>query len=195
MEVIMKHVKNNPASTNRKRIEKYVKELSALEEKCRLLHSRDWFIPYLKRVYELYMNWRKRKLSKQRRADLDQFILKRRSRKDQKSLHLIIKCTSTANPKTRNHWAHALLAARSKSIDPKTIPDFLLNKGNGGLKGRSAEYTKHMKRQKKKSKKAGKHNKFSVSHKTSPHGTGGNANRATGSVVSRKNDNEGWGID
>ena len=90
----MKRLRNISSPTNRTRIEKYVKELSDLETKCRLSHTRDWPFPYLERVYELYMNWRKKRLGKQRRADLDKFVLKRSSRKDKKSLHLLIECTS-----------------------------------------------------------------------------------------------------
>lgn len=146
----MKRLRNISSPTNRKRIEKYVKELSDLEAKCRLSHTRDWPFPYLERVYELYMNWRKKRLGKQRRADLDKFVLKRSSRKDKKSLHLLIECTSAANPKTRNKWASALLVARKNKIEPRKIPDFLLNKGGGGIAGRVAEHAAQRKRLKKK---------------------------------------------
>jgi hypothetical protein len=127
-----------------------VKELSDLETKCRLSHTRDWPFPYLKRVYALYMNWRRKSLGKQRRADLDKFVLKRSSRKDKKSLHILIECTSVANPKTRNKWASALLAARKNKIEPRKIPEFLLNKGGGGIAGRVAERAAQRKRLKKK---------------------------------------------
>ena len=187
----MKNVKNNPNSDGRKRIEKYVKELTALEGKCRLDHSRNWPFPYLERVYELYMNWRKKKLSTQRRADLDKFILKRSSRKDQKSLHLLIESTSKANPKVRSKWASALLAARNKKIETKDIPEFLLYKNGGGIAGRVADYAARRKKlKKKKGGKSGKATRFSSRNKTSPQGTKGNTNRASQSAVSQTNDND-----
>jgi hypothetical protein len=187
----VKHVKNNSSSESRKRVEKYVKELSALEVKCRQSHTRDWPFPYLARVYGLYMNWRKKNLSIQRRADLDRFILKRSSRRDKKSLHLIIECTSTANAKARNKWASALLAARNYKIEAKKIPEFLLNKDGGGIAGRVAEYATYRKKlKKKKGGTSGKATRFSGRHKTSPQRTSGNTSRTKLSAVSQKNDND-----
>jgi hypothetical protein len=188
----VKRLRNISSPTNRKRIEKYVKELSDLERKCRLSHTRDWPFPYLARVYELYMNWRKKRLGKQRRADLDKFVLKRSSRKDKKSLRLLIECTSAANAKTRNKWASALLVARKSKIEARKIPDFLLNKGGGGIAGRVAEHAAQRKRLKKnKKKKTGRIG--NGSDRTSSKSIEGNAFRATRSVRKRtENENDDW---
>jgi hypothetical protein len=188
----MKQIRNNQNSASRKRVEKYVKELLALEAKCRLSHSRDWPVPYLERVYALHTNWKKKKLGKQRRADIIRFVLQKRSiRNDRKLLHVIFQCTSTANSKTRNRWAGALLFARENKIEPKKIPNFLLEKNKGGIAGRAAEYAALRKARKKgKSRKSGKPTKALTPYKTSPKGTGSNAISA--SRAANYNDNDSW---
>lgn len=170
----MKREINNPNAVSHKRAQKYVNELSALETKCRLNHCRDWSIPYLQRVYELDMNWRKKRLSKERRADLNRLVFPKRSiRKDQKTLHLIIECTSKVNSRTRSRWVSALLLARVKDIEPKNMPKFLVAKGHGGIAGRADEYgeLRKKKAEKKKGKRAKKPNKNLPPHKTSPQRT------------------------
>ena len=148
----MKHVKKIANSENRKRVEKYVNELADLEQKCRLIRSRDWAIPYLERVYELHTNWKKKRVGNQRRADLISLVFgKKTVRKDKKLLHVIIACTSNEKPRTKSRWVGALLAAKANGIEPERLKSFLLEEDKGGIAGRATEYAES-----KKSKKAGK---------------------------------------
>ncbi len=185
----MKHVKNYAELANPNRVTKYIKELSDLELKCRMSHSRDWAIPYLARVYQLDMNWKMKKLSRQRREDLNSAAFGARSiRKDKKSIHLIIECTSKVNTRTRNRWASALLNARVNNIEPEKIATFLLKENKGGLAGRAAEYAEH--RKAKNEEKATKHRrttKSPLSKVTSTNKRDDKANRVT------RDDNDDWG--
>ena len=65
----MKKAKSNLTGTGRERVKKYVKELSSWLKSC-LTREKNWAIPYLGRTYELYCNWNKKGISKERRKDL-----------------------------------------------------------------------------------------------------------------------------
>ena len=150
-------------SASRTYVEKYVKELSGLEQKCRSSRTKDWAIPYLERVYKLHTNWKKKGLRKKRRADLISLVFgKNRVRKDKKLLHVIIACTSKEKPKTKSRWVGALLAARANNIEPERIKNFLLKKNKGGIAGRAAQYAEL-----RKAKKRGKINKSAKAGKLS----------------------------
>ena len=187
----MKHVKNIANSENRKHVEKYVKELADLEEKCRLIRSRDWAIPYLERVYKLHTNWKRKGLSKQRRADLISLAFGNKTvRKDKKLFHVIIACTSKEKPRTKSRWVGALLAARANGIEPESLKSFLLQENKGGIAGRATEYAELREAKKQgKGKKSGNAGKLSVAQKTSPQKSGDSALRSSSL---QKNDNDEW---
>jgi hypothetical protein len=185
----MKSPENPNDAINRNRIEKYVNELTALEQNCFQTRKRNWEIQFLVRVYELCSNWRKNKVRKQRRQDLIKFIFPRKKRKDNKTVHLLIEATSKVKRRTRSRWASALLLAEKKKISVSMIERFLTNKGDGGLAARAAEYAALRKQHKKLKGRAFGKNIKSTGSKSSSTQKKTVKTRAAKSV---NNDNADW---